>query len=222
MKKKKVVKKKSVVAKKPAAKKSVEKKPEVKKAEIKKAEFKRPAAKKTEKVAPAPKAEIKPTAPSPKIVKPVEPVQQISKKSWTELSRDFPAQVKFLLRTSQAECEQGKAWPFPFAKFMSHLPQEICGEEFAILLMSLDHDTSQIAKICKLDKERVETVLQNGKLNLKESFNKICPEISRKWVSITGGHGRGVESLIEQHLVAKVDRNFQVMLGSVIHKCIGL
>jgi hypothetical protein len=40
--------------------------------------------------------------------------------------------------------------------------------------------------------------------------------MSRKLRTQLSGFGVGVESIMDQYLIAKVDRSFQIMLGSVI------
>jgi hypothetical protein len=158
--------------------------------------------------------------PRPEVVQKIEKPER-PKLAWTDLPSALPAQVKFLVDAAKKECAGAGAWPFAFAKFIASLPDTLCGFEFAALVMSLEHAPDAIAEICKVDQELVEDMLIRGSSDLQDTFSSHCPEIFRKWRAHIGGSALGVESLVEQHLLAKVDRNFQVMLGAVLLKAMG-
>jgi hypothetical protein len=140
------------------------------------------------------------------------------KLTWTSLPKYVPAHIRFLLGMAFKESEQAQSSPFPLAKFISSLPNDICGLQFAILLLSLEHSSERIAELCQADVEFVEATLDNAKANVLQKFTSDCGDMSRKLRTQLSGFGVGVESIMDQYLIAKVDRSFQIMLGSVILK----
>jgi hypothetical protein len=141
---------------------------------------------------------------------------QAPKIPWGEINSSIPAKIKFVMQMAQKECEQASTWPFPFAKFMACLPTEVCGLEFALLLMSVDRDVEELSAQTTIGREQIERSLENVKSVLDEKFSSICSEMYRKWTTQLGGPGTSVESLVERYAVARVDRNFQIMLGEVL------
>lgn len=140
------------------------------------------------------------------------------KRSWSELPTQFPPQVKFILRMAEKELETVAQYPFPFAKFIYSLPKEVCGMEFALLLLSLEHNEEAIGKLCKMDREGVVKAIESGKLSLGNKFSDMCGEIERKW---RAGSARSLESVAEPYLISNVDRNFQLLVSSVVLKSMG-
>jgi len=155
------------------------------------------------------------------VVKAPPPPAPLPKLAWSELPKNYPAPVKFLLSMAKKECDSASTWPFSFAKFVTSLPQVICGREFGLLFMSLERSNEEIASACKLKPEEVEAILVSAENNIKEAFDSTCPEIARKCRTQLAGTGMGLESFIEQYVVSKVDRNFQVMLGAMLLKAMG-
>lgn len=154
----------------------------------------------------------KPPTPAPKIV------AEIPKYSWDGLPQHLPAYVKFLIGMAKKECDNALNWPFPFAKFVAALPQEVCGMDFGLLLLNLEHDNAEIARITKLELDLVERAIARGASKMRECFVSICGEMDRKLRTQLAGRGMLVEALIEPYLVAKVDRNFQVAIGAILLK----
>jgi hypothetical protein len=215
------------MAKKPVKKKIVQKKTQVKKAVVKK-----PAPVKKVIAPPIPlRAPVKKVVNMPQIVKQVNPpvieIKKIeepkifSKVAWNALPKYLPAQVRFLIQASKTECEKALGSPFPFAKFISSLPQTQCGLEFSFLFLGLEHELDAIAGLCRLNIEQVQKIATNASSNFVAKFSTECGEMYRKLKTQLTGSGVTVDSLTEQYLIQKVDRNFQIMLGAVILKSLG-
>lgn len=83
-------------------------------------------------------------------------------------------------------------------------------------MLSIEQSNERIAELCQLDLDFVEATLESAKGNVLRKFTSECAEMSRKIRTQLTGFGIGVESIVEQYLIAKVNRNFQIMLGSVI------
>lgn len=159
-----------------------------------------------------------------------EPVKQVAveettqiivpmpKYMWQDLPSHIPAHIKFVVSMAQKECENAKNWPFPFAKYIAALPEEICGRDFALLLLSLERDTSEIVRLCKISQNIVEASIARGSQVMRDKFVAMCEGLDRKLRTQLTGHGMSVELLIDRHLVAKVDRNFQVAIATILLK----
>lgn len=150
-----------------------------------------------------------------------QPKPQAKKIAWNALPANFPPHLKWMVISAQRECENAAAWPFPFAKFFAALPGTLCAMEFVALLLNLDNNSVEIAEICGLDSDDAENLINSARSNFDELFANTCPDLHRKWRTRLGGSGLGVESLIDQHLVMKVDRDFQLAIGSIILLCMG-
>lgn len=161
-------------------------------------------------------AQTVPKAPTsaPQTAAKVVPIHQ--KMGWSALPSSIPPHIKFLMQSADRECQSASECPFSFAKFIASLPKEMCGFEFALLLLSLEHSDESISKLCKLDLEKVRTTLSHGQDKLREQFSEKCGELERKWFASQRGTGRTVESLVEPYLLPKLDRNLQLLVSSVI------
>ena len=169
-------------------------------------------------VAAAPTVEEPVPAPVLKIAEAPKPVLAAvePKLAWEDAPSYLPPQIRFLALSAKLECEKAAAWPYPFAKFIASLPQDIGAIEFCLALMNVEHEAQVIAKICSLAPERVEAILAYGGDLLRQKFFSNCPEMSRKWRAHSSGSNLSLDSLIEQYLLPKVDRNFQTMLGLLL------
>lgn len=154
---------------------------------------------------------------------PVIPKEELpeTKSSWENLPRFIPTTQRFLLGMALKECLAAADWPFPFAKFISSLPAEICGVDMTLLLLGLENSPEEIAEMCGVRAERIQAHQERGETVLRDSFAAACPEIGRKWGTQLSGLGMGVEPLIERYLVSKVDRNFQMIVGALILRAMG-
>lgn len=157
---------------------------------------------------------------SASVVKRVLPEAPAIKISWNEVPRNIPNQIKFLVSLAQKECEHAADWPFPFAKFISSLPSDICGLGFSLALMNLDHEYEQISQLTAIESDVVEATVLATLYVMGEKFSNDCPEIYRKWATQRTGTTIGVDVLLERYLVGKVDKNFQCLLGEVLLKAI--
>lgn len=145
--------------------------------------------------------------------------EPLPKQPWSALPNGFPAQMKFLLNNAEKECEKAGAWPFPFAKFIASLPREICGLSFALLLSGdRERASSDVSELCKLDRDRIDASVSGAEAALQEGFYAVCGEIYRKWTAQLGSAGKRIESMIEPYLLAKIDRDFQIMIGELVLK----
>ncbi len=148
--------------------------------------------------------------------------ESTEKISWSSLPKTIPAPVRFLMNGIKKEAKNASAWPFPFAKFISTLSEEICGLEFALCYLHLEHDVEQIAGLCGMKTEKAESIINSGSVNIFERFAALCPEVSRKWRSRPDGVSMNVETLIEPYLTPRVDRDLQIMLAAVVVKTMGV
>ena len=146
----------------------------------------------------------------------------LPKTAWNEVSKNVPAHIRFILVSAMKECELAASSPFPFAKFISSLPQQICGTGLALSLLNLENRPEKIAIICKMAHEKVLEYLSNCELDLAQQFSANCPEIDRKWRARLGGAERGIESMIEGSLIAKVEKTFQFTIASLILQALGV
>ncbi len=144
------------------------------------------------------------------------PVQAAPKIPWDALPIYLPAQARFAMGSAKKECEAAASSPFPFAKFIAALPARMCAGEFSMLLLSADHDNATAARLCGIDISRVEAILSSASANLLDVFSELCSEIYRNWNAKLGSAGISPESLVEHHLVSKVDRSFQSMLAAML------
>ena len=76
----------------------------------------------------------------------IEQVKSQQKTAWNALPKYLPAQVRFLVQSSKAECEKAAGSPFPFAKFISSLPQTECAPISALTTTHRLRDYSAIAR----------------------------------------------------------------------------
>lgn len=219
--------------------KAVKKKVPQKKATSKKAAPKKAEKKSPQKSKPAPvvkpipkvveKPQIKPEfivkrkAPEPTPVKiaapevmkaPSKPAHQ--NVAWTNLPLGFPAQIKFLVQMAERECNSISNVPFSFAKFIHALPRDMCGLQFGLLLLTLEHDRESISKLCRMDKEKVDELIDEGREKIGEKFSEMCGDLERKWSGYRKDSGRSLEAVIEPYLISKMDRNLQLLVGAVL------
>ncbi len=143
------------------------------------------------------------------------------KRSWSELPKSFPPRIRFLMAITLKECEQAGAWPFSFSKCIASLPKEICGVDFGLLLLSLDLNLEEVAQCVELDLNEVVLRIKRASAAIDAGFAKHCPDLYRKTIAQLGSVGKSVESIFEQYLVAKVDTQFQFMIGEVLLKALG-
>lgn len=153
--------------------------------------------------------------------KKIEEVKSQQKVAWNSLPKYLPAQVRFLVQSSKTECEKAAGSPFPFAKFISSLPQTECGLEFAFLILNLEHSPESISDLCKLTPEQAQKIANNASTNFINKFSNECGDMFRKLKTQLTGSGIFVDTLTEQFLIQKVDKNFQTMLGAIILKSLG-
>lgn len=155
------------------------------------------------------------------IDRPREPAPEpLPKLGWHELPANVPPHVRFIVGLAEKECAKAASSPFPFAKFISSLPQELCGQGFAFLLMSRDRAIPEIAHICKMSSEKVELILGEARTALEEHFFGSCREMYRKLTAQNGPAGKGIEGIVDQYLIDKIDRDFQLMIGETVLRAI--
>lgn len=141
--------------------------------------------------------------------------------AWNALPSNIPAHIKFLIARAAQECEHANSWPFAFAKFIALLPKEVCGMGFAIMIMSLDNNSMNIAKLIGYNEEKVNAYIENTRNQIEEKFSSLCGEIYRKWTAQLVGGAKEIESIIEHYLISKLDKSLQIMIGEVVLKVIG-
>ncbi len=163
-------------------------------------------------VSPPPAADA--AAPAPGIPSP--PAASAAKHTWDSIPKGVPAHIKFLMKEIAAECSVAATWPFPMGQFLANIPQQVCAHEFACLLLSLEHGAGRIGELCGVSEEQAAQLVESGTEHIQDYFASICPDIDRKWRATIRGPGVRVENLVDQHLVAKVDRNMQVVIGQMI------
>ena len=151
-----------------------------------------------------------PTSPAP-----------TSKVGWDAIPKGVPAHIKFLMKGIAAECSSAAAWPFPMGEFLATVPAQICAHEFACLLLSLEHDSGRIGELCGIPEDRAAILVESGTSHIQEYFAAVCPDIDRKWRAHIRGPGVGIEAIVDQHLVAKVDRDMQLVIGQLILATLG-
>lgn len=167
------------------------------------------------------KAESPAVAPAPPKVSEKNNFDRIiseTKYGWSKLPKFIPAQTRFLIGMAEKECENGAKWPFQFAKFISSLPAQLCGVEFAVLILDLEHPAEKIAALCSRDAAFIEDILLRARNNFHDLFAAGCSEMYRKLKTQLAGLGVDLEVLTEQYLVSQVNREFQVTLGAIILK----
>lgn len=145
-----------------------------------------------------------------------------AKAAWDRLPKYVPPHTRFLMSMAKKECEAATKWPFPFAKFIATLPSDICGLEFAMLVLNLEHAVGYIAAKTKLSDSRVADLIVAGNQALSNKFATECLEMNRKVRTQLAGSGVDVDSLIERFLISQVDRSFQVLLCALILKALGV
>lgn len=141
--------------------------------------------------------------------------------AWDAIPRGVPAHIKFLMKSIAAECANAAAWPFPMGEFLANLPSRICAHEFACMLLSLEHDSARIAELCGIPESDAASLVALGTYHLMEYFSTTCPDMDRKWRAHSAGPGIGVEPLVDPHLVPKVDRNMQLVIGRLLLAALG-
>ena len=175
---------------------------------------------------PDPEPEPKSSGPELPIFIPAIPAVSaaapLAKVPWNSLPDAVPANVRFLLNSAIKESENASSSPFPFAKFISALPQELCGLEFAMLILNLEHAPEEIGRLCGFTTERVLGLISTGETAITDKFAALCPDMYRKWRAQFAGRTVSVEALIEHHVVSKVDRNFQAVLAGVVLSAMGM
>ena len=154
-------------------------------------------------------------APAPKKPTPAE-VAPIPKISWQKVSVSLPPQTRFLVSMAENECRAASVWPFPYAKFLAALPDQICGQGLGLLLLELDFEGEALEKKTKFAPDFMQRLMEQERSQLLDLFTATCPEMYRKLKTQIGGAGLSIENLLERYLVAKVDRSFQLTIGAVI------
>jgi hypothetical protein len=140
---------------------------------------------------------------------------------WDSVPEYVPAEVRFSIKNAIKECEAASAWPLPLAKFFASLPSEICGLQFAMMLMNLSQTAEEIAHVCGKPVERILSLLETAQTNLQEKFSTKCGEIYRRWRLQLSGRGADSAELIAHHSISQVDRDWQVTVANVILKAMG-
>lgn len=140
---------------------------------------------------------------------------------WNSVPDYVPAEVRFSIKNAIKECEAASAWPLPLAKFFASLPAEICGLQFAMMLMNLSQSAEEIAQVCGKPVERILSLLDVAQSNLQEKFSTKCGEIYRRWRLQLSGRGADSAELIAHHSISQVDRDWQVTVANIILKAMG-
>ncbi|WKZ56528.1 MAG: hypothetical protein QY326_07305 [Bdellovibrionota bacterium] len=149
------------------------------------------------------------------------PVEAPSKVSWNALPACLPSSLRFLMNAIRREALEAAAWPFPYAQFISTLPNEMCGLEFALLLLSLEFDAAESALHCGMEEAHVEILLERGRTHLEELFSARCGNMARRFRTQIGKPDLAIGSLVEQFLLANVDRDFQTLLATLLLSSMG-
>ena len=135
---------------------------------------------------------------------------------WETLPYTVPAALSFIVGSAKRECEKAAASLFSFGKFMAALPRELCGLELAFLIMRLEHESDEIARICDLEAAKLSAHLNRASDVIENTFAAHCPDISRKFHSQIKTGRKVAAALIEPVLIAEVDRNWQILLSELI------
>lgn len=136
--------------------------------------------------------------------------------AWNNLPLSYPVQSRFYLSMAEKECRAAASWPFPFARFVAALPEEMCGKGMALLLLALEVPVKGISELLGESEAVIEARLERERGELLERCNAHCPEMFRKMKTQIGGSGLSIEALIEKYLVSRVDRNFQLTIGAIV------
>lgn len=152
-------------------------------------------------------------APGPEVTEEKRPMPKLP---WSKIPDTFPVATRFVTSMAEKECRAAASWPFPFARFLATLPDQLCGRGFALLLMCLEHEIKVVAQRAGVEPAEVERTVAREESNLIQMFAASCPEMYRKMSTQLGGVGVSIDTLIERYLVAKVDRAFQLTVGAVI------
>jgi hypothetical protein len=140
---------------------------------------------------------------------------------WGGLPATTPPYLRYMIGKAEKECEQAASWPFPFGKFISTLPADLCGLGFALWILKFEHSEEKIAEICQMSLDAVEGSLNSARAVIEERFLANCPEIYRKWTAQLGGSGKDIESLLAHYQIPKIDQAFQLLVAQLVLKILG-
>lgn len=152
------------------------------------------------------------------------PAAAIGRVSWNDLPSSLDQDVRKKISRVQEQCKSAASSPFPFAKFISALPIEVCALQFAALLLDLEPNASAPAIAAKLGgtSDTVEALQAEASSILSDLFAQKCPVMYRNWKAQLAGRVVAAQTLIEQHLLGAVDRDFQLLIAQVILRAFGI
>ncbi|NDC39869.1 MAG: hypothetical protein EBZ48_17860, partial [Proteobacteria bacterium] len=148
----------------------------------------------------------------------------LQKVSWAELLPSMDKEIRSRLGEIQQHCEAAGNSPFPFAKFLSAIPQQLCAMQFAALLLDCEPNTSEdsIAKSLGQEHSTVDSLLTEGSTHLSDLFGQLCPVMFRNWKAQLAGRVVRAQTLIEQHLISSLNKDFQILVAQVVLRAFGI
>lgn len=141
--------------------------------------------------------------------------------SWSSLPGSVSGQLQGRIKALEAECLKAESSPFPFAKFIHSLPTECCGMQFAAMLTALRGTIEDAGKALGIPSPDVQPLLESAATKITDLFAMHCPNMFRSWKVQLVGRTLQVETLIEQHLIAALDRDLQRTVASVTLRALG-
>ena len=148
----------------------------------------------------------------------VDPAPGVGKVSWSKLPITLSKELKTELGVIASHCASAASSPFPFAKFLAVIPQELCALQFAALLLetSFDDAPEVNAKKIGVSTAQFASLLSDGSSALSELFASHCATMYRSWKAQLVGRVVSAKTLVEHHLIHSIDKEFQQLISRVI------
>jgi len=142
----------------------------------------------------------------------------VARVSWSNLPASLDKDLKSELGVIASHCASAASSPFPFAKLLAAIPQELCALQFAALLLDTSSEDAPEVKAKKLGitSAQLASLLSDGSAALSELFASYCASMYRSWKAQLVGRVVSAQSLVEHHLIHSIDKDFQLLISRVI------
>lgn len=140
---------------------------------------------------------------------------------WNTPPREFPVGMRVLVALVHAELAKAAASPFSFARLLEALPRFLSATEFMLLAFGAEVSNDEFSRAFGVSSMHIAHYKQTAQEELRERFSALCPDLYRQWAAAAGGKGVRVDSLVERFLITSVDKEVQLLIGSLLVVALG-
>lgn len=114
------------------------------------------------------------------------------------------------------ELEKAASLPLPFANFLAALPKEFSGTHSALLLLSLEHQPDDCARLCQIEPTRARALIEGAQVILSDVFATFAPDMERKCRALLAGHQSDADTLVDRYLTPGVSSSLQHLIWQMV------